>query len=129
MNRAYRNANRQEISFPLGGIGTGSIGLDGTGRFIDWEIFNRPSKGSINGFSHFGIKAERDGQVVDARVMHADLMGSRIGRYVSTTAHIGYGYGPFRTLLCSGPDRVHRRQLPRGSVAGSVQPLHPLQRR
>ena len=120
MNRAYRNANRQEISFPLGGIGTGSIGLDGTGRFIDWEIFNRPSKGSINGFSHFGIKAERDGQVVDARVMHADLMGSRIGRYVSTTAHIGYGYGPFRTLLCGVPhfrDSVFYGEFPLARIA------------
>ena len=45
----YENESLNEISFPLGGIGTGSIGLAGNGRLIDWEIFNRPNKGSVNG--------------------------------------------------------------------------------
>lgn len=44
----YNDDYTREISFPLGGIGTGSIGLAGNGRFVDWEIFNRPSKGSTN---------------------------------------------------------------------------------
>ena len=43
----YQNEYTQEISFPLGGIGSGCIGLDGGGRLIDWEIFNRPAKGNI----------------------------------------------------------------------------------
>ena len=47
----------KEISFQLGGIGTGSIGLGGDGRLIDWEIFNRPSKGSINKYTHFAVRA------------------------------------------------------------------------
>ena len=47
----YVGQYTKEISFPIGGIGTGSIGLGGDGRLIDWEIFNRPSKGSV-------IKAE-----------------------------------------------------------------------
>ena len=41
----YKNEDLNEISFPLGGIGTGSIGLAGNGQLIDWEIFNKPSKG------------------------------------------------------------------------------------
>ena len=59
----YAGEFTKEISFPLGGIGTGSIGLGGDGRLIDWEIFNKPSKGSINGYTHlrrqnhcYGIK-------------------------------------------------------------------------
>ena len=44
----YTGENTKEISFPLGGIGSGSIGIDGGGRFFDWEIFNRPNKGSRN---------------------------------------------------------------------------------
>ena len=52
----YRGEKRKEISFPVGGMGAGCIGLDGTGRFRDWEIFNRPNKGSVNGFSHFAVK-------------------------------------------------------------------------
>ena len=64
----YRNEKTSQISFPLGGIGSGCIGLAGNGRLIDWEIFNRPNKGSVNGFSHFAIRAENDDGVTDARI-------------------------------------------------------------
>ena len=60
----YTGDFTNEISFPLGGIGTGSIGLGGNGRLIDWEIFNRPSKGSINGYSHLAIKAVKDNKPI-----------------------------------------------------------------
>ena len=94
----YRGDQLNEISFPLGGIGTGSIGLAGNGRLIDWEIFNRPNKGSINGFSHFAVKAERGGEVVDARVLHGDLTGPLSGSLRSTWLH-SYGFGPTRASL------------------------------
>ena len=103
MKRIYKGEKRREISFPIGGLGSGSIGLDGTGRLRDWEIFNRPAKGSFNGFSHFGIKAEADGKTVDARVMNADFLGSCMGRYIEHNAYVGYGYGPFREMLCGVP--------------------------
>ena len=44
--KVYRNEFLNEISFPLGGIGTGSIGLSGRGSLRDFEIFNRPNIGS-----------------------------------------------------------------------------------
>ena len=69
----YTGPHTNQISFPLGGIGTGCIGLAGNGRLIDWEIFNRPNKGGLNGFSHFAIKAEARGKVLDARVLNGDL--------------------------------------------------------
>ena len=94
----YRGAQLNEISFPLGGIGSGSIGLAGNGRLIDWEIFNRPNKGSVNGFSHFAVKAERGGEVVDARVLHGDLPGPLSGSLRSTWLH-SYGFGPTRASL------------------------------
>ena len=40
----YENEYLNEISFPLGGIGSGCIGLAGNGRLIEWEICNRPNK-------------------------------------------------------------------------------------
>lgn len=40
----------REIAFPLGGIGTGCVSLDGRGGLRDWEIFNRPNKNSL--FEH-----------------------------------------------------------------------------
>ena len=103
MMKKYTGSKRNEICFPIGGIGTGCIGLDGTGRFRDWEIFNRPNKGSLNGFSHFGVKAERGGVTVDARVMHADLLGSRMGQHTQIPGHHGYGYGPSRYELSGVP--------------------------
>ena len=103
MKRVYRGKKRDEICFPIGGIGSGCIGLDGTGRLRDWEIFNHPSKGSLNGFSHFGVKVEKGGETIDARVMNADLPGPYMGRYVEHKGYSGYGYGPERYLLSGVP--------------------------
>ncbi len=101
-NFLYRNAKTSQISFPLGGIGTGCIGLAGNGRLIDWEIFNRPNKGSVNGFSHFAIRAERDGQTIDARILHGDLttpyQGELRGNRFNT-----FGWGPRREFLTGLP--------------------------
>lgn len=101
----YRGDQRKEISFPIGGIGAGCIGLDGTGRFRDWEIFNRPNKCSVNGFSHFAIKAERAGRVLDARVLNADLPPSYMGTPSTATGqeYANYGFGPSRYLLSGVP--------------------------
>ncbi len=98
----YRGRKTQEISFPLGGIGTGCIGLAGNGRLIDWEIFNRPNKGSVNGFSHFAIKAERDGEVLDARVLHGDLEPPYTGN-LSGGRFQSFGFGPPREYLTGVP--------------------------
>ncbi len=98
----YRGRRTREISFPLGGLGTGCIGLAGNGRLIDWEIFNRPNKGSVNGFSHFAIKAEHGATVLDARVLHGDLhppyTGVLHGQQFQT-----YGFGPPRQYLSGVP--------------------------
>jgi uncharacterized protein (DUF608 family) len=99
----YKDERRSQISFPLGGIGTGSLGLTGTGRFMDWEIFNRPAKGSLNGFSHFAVKAEDENAVLDARVMHGDLPPPYTGTVLAGSKNPGYGFGPERYLLSGVP--------------------------
>jgi len=97
----YKGRKTNEISFPLGGIGTGSIGLAGNGRLIDWEIFNRPNKCSLNGFSHFAVKAEAGGKVLDARVLNGDLhppyTGGNPGQYT------GFGFGSDRGHMAGMP--------------------------
>lgn len=69
----YKNENRKMISFPLGGIGSGCIGLAGNGQLIDWEIFNRPNKFSENGKSHFAVRCFQDGKIKDARILVSDI--------------------------------------------------------
>lgn len=98
----YREARTKEISFPLGGIGTGCIGLAGNGRLIDWEIYNRPSKGSTNGFSHFAIRAEAGGKVLDARILHGDLHPPYTGSFTQP-AYNSFGFGPPRGFLSGMP--------------------------
>jgi uncharacterized protein (DUF608 family) len=97
----YEGETTKEISFPLGGIGSGCIGLAGNGRLIDWEIFNRPNKGSVNGFSHFAIKAEAAGEVVDTRVLHGDFLGPYTG--TTQTPFTGVGFGATRAFLTGVP--------------------------
>lgn len=98
----YRGSKTREISFPLGGIGTGSIGLAGNGRLVDWEIFNRPNKGSFNGYSHFAIKTEQDGKVIDARVLQGDLHPPYQGS-LNGSAFNAFGFGPNREYLTGLP--------------------------
>jgi len=42
--RVYRGKHLEAVAMPLGGIGTGSIWLDGQGRLSVWQIFNNLSE-------------------------------------------------------------------------------------
>lgn len=98
----YNGKNRDRISFPLGGIGTGSVGLSGSGRLIDWEIFNRPNKNSLNDFSHFLVKVEKDDEVRDVRILNSDLPAPYTGDVVSHI-HTGFGFGPNQITMAGLP--------------------------
>lgn len=98
----YEGDKQREISFPLGGIGTGCIGLAGNGRLIDWEIFNKPNKGSINGFTHLAVKAEGPEGLLDARVLSGDIHPPYSGPH-GNTMYSGFGFGALRQTLAGAP--------------------------
>ena len=99
----YRNNKLKEISFPIGGIGTGSIGLAGNGALVDWEIFNRPNKGSRNGYSFFAVKAQfPDGKSI-IKVLQGDHTKDLCGQYKNTPKQDGFGHGPDASTLAGLP--------------------------
>ena len=81
--RSFTGLYRSQISFPLGGIGTGSVGLSGTGGLRDWEIFNRPNIGSIFPFTFPILFAKETNGVTHCRVLEGP----------PTPPHVGSGVG------------------------------------
>ena len=90
--------NLKAVSFPVGGVGAGCIGLSGAGRLAEWEIFNRPGKGRMNGMTHFAVRAERNGRVIAARVLNGDMTEDLIGPRPN-----GFGFGPPTASMCGFP--------------------------
>lgn len=83
----YTGKKTKNISFPLGGIGSGCVGIAGNGALVDWEIFNRPNKNTINGYSHFAIKVNVNGKSV-TKVLQGDTNENFMGM------NGNFGYGP-----------------------------------
>ncbi len=89
----YTGEYLREVNFPLGGIGTGSIGLAGNGRLVDWEILNSPKKGSINGYTTTVVKCQRENGEVLVRALIGDQQKELMGTYLKEK-YSGYGFGP-----------------------------------
>jgi non-lysosomal glucosylceramidase len=41
----YDKNHISKVALPIGGIGTGTVSINGRGSLVDWEIMNRPGKG------------------------------------------------------------------------------------
>lgn len=88
---SYRGRKLSQIAFPLGGIGTGSVSLSGTGALVDWEIFNRPNIGSTLPYTFFTLWAQAEGDAPVCKVVQGPpqppFSGSGPGTYR------GFGFG------------------------------------
>ena len=74
--RRFSGRHLDEIAFPLGGIGTGSVSLGGWGQLRDWEIFNRPNKGFCSGTSFFALHVSDGKKPAVVRVLQGQPGGS-----------------------------------------------------
>jgi uncharacterized protein (DUF608 family) len=73
--RSFRGPKLKEIAFPLGGIGTGTISLNGRGALRDWEIFNRPNKGGLMPYTFGAVRLAGGGLPKPAvRVLERELL-------------------------------------------------------
>lgn len=96
----YHGEKTKNISFPLGGIGTGSIGLAGNGALKDFEIFNRPNKNSYNGYTHFALRVS-DGVNSTVKVLQGDVKEHLIG--ADNDNYSGFGFGPRECTMAGYP--------------------------
>src|SRR5579863_2331097 len=72
--RQFRGRQLQMISFPLGGVAAGSIGLGGRGQLCNWEIFNRPNKGYRPAYAFPSIWAQSGNAPPVARVLESRIL-------------------------------------------------------
>ncbi len=63
-----------QVSFPLGGICAGSIGLGGRGQLRDWQIFNRPEKGASPAYAFASIHARSGRAAPVTRVVESRIL-------------------------------------------------------
>ena len=71
--REFEGKSLNRIAFPLGGIGTGSISLGGRGNLTDWEIFNRPGKGTVLPYSMFFLRLASKSMSPVVRVIEGEI--------------------------------------------------------
>ena len=72
--RRFSGRQLKMISFPLGGVAAGSIGLGGRGQLTDWEIFNRPNKGFHPPYAFPSIWAQAGDEKPVARVLESQIL-------------------------------------------------------
>ncbi|WP_180538424.1 GH116 family glycosyl-hydrolase, partial [Nevskia soli] len=85
--RTYSGRQLAMLAFPLGGIGTGSIGLGGRGQLRDWEIYNRPDIGRAPQYGFASIWVRSGNSEPMARVLEARLMPPYAGADGLGSAH------------------------------------------
>lgn len=86
--RSFSGRSLQEIAFPLGGIGTGTVSLGGRGNLRDWEIFNRPAKGKGLPYTFFALWVQAQGADPIARVLEARYLPPYSGGFGLPTAQV-----------------------------------------
>lgn len=97
----YKGKKTDKIAFPIGGIGTGCISLTGTGKISDWEIFNRPNKGSRNGYTAFTVRGA-NAKSLSTRILHGDKTTELEGFFTPSLGH-GFGHGADKFALAGMP--------------------------
>ena len=138
----YTGERRQYVAFPARRHRDGQRFAHRRGRLVDWSIRNRPAIHQFNGYSHFAIKAERDGELLDARVLNGPYEGDPTGS-PSTRKFDGYGFGANRDSMAGVPHfddvtfvgrfpdrraRIPARRIPGEGADDRVQPVHSAQR-
>ncbi len=71
----YSGEHLQNLIFPIGGIGTGTIWVKGSGRLVNWQIFNNIQKNSLVDDTFFAVRVEQEGKPPIIRVLQQEPIG------------------------------------------------------
>ncbi|MCK7525685.1 MAG: GH116 family glycosyl-hydrolase [Ignavibacteriales bacterium] len=122
--RTFEGRALNEVAFPLGGIGTGTISLGGRGNLRDWEIFNRPGKGVHMPFSFFALYFEGAGRKL-VRVLegpHRAALHDRFRLQARLRARpAAHGEGPVQGRISVRRGRAFRQPGPARDPARGLQ--------
>jgi uncharacterized protein (DUF608 family) len=107
----YEGDSLNLVAFPLGGIGAGCISLSGTGKLVDWEIFNQPNKGYQPRQSFLSVWARAEGEEPVFKVLEGQLRERMDGPLYLAKGmfHEGHGVGPQQTQAAGLPRMRHVR--------------------
>ncbi len=72
--RVFEGRQLKMISFPLGGVTAGSLGLGGRGQLRDWEIFNRPNQGGSPAYAFPAIWIQSGNAKPMAHVLESRIL-------------------------------------------------------
>jgi uncharacterized protein (DUF608 family) len=126
--RRFRDESLREIAFPLGGIGTGTVSLSGLGGLRDWEIFNRPNKGSTLPFTFAALRIAGGGLAGPAaRVVERQPLPPFSGGFGSPrSTALGLPHFPGATFTGSYPFAQIRFEDPKLPVEVSLEAFNPM---
>ena len=100
--RTFEGHNLDEIAFPLGGIGTGTVSLGGWGQLRDWEIMNRPAKGRTMPNAFFCVRVQEGKKAPQVRTLQGPAGGTYRDGGHSAHRDAGEGLPHFRQCKFTG---------------------------
>ncbi|MGC8835170.1 MAG: GH116 family glycosyl-hydrolase, partial [Armatimonadota bacterium] len=86
--RSFTGRNLEAVAMPIGGIGTGTVWLDGRGRLSVWQIFNNYTEEGLPG-SFFAVRAQTEGAEPVMRVLQT-VPEEGFGAFKSLVFRAGY---------------------------------------
>lgn len=136
--KTYDENHLQRIAMPIGGIGTGTISLNGSGGLQDWELMDRPAKG-FNFSKRKGPPVKR-GPFFSVYIKEQDKKGKVIllegpvsdlgydGETVAVATNHGFprfDKASFQTAYPFGQVNLKDDELPIEVTVGAFNPLIP----
>jgi len=134
--KVYEKEYLKEVKMPVGGIGTGTVSLTGSGALRDWEIMNRPAKGfntssagRLKRQPFFSVYVENPEGEKNIKLLEGPVLPGDIeGQEGSTFGNHGlprFTSAIFATAYPFGQVRLKDENFPVEATVGAYNPLIP----